>query len=746
MPRPAANPREKLLTPVQFLKGVGPQRAELLNRLGLKTAADLLFFFPRDYQDASRLVRIADAVDGELASVCGTVEEVDLHNTGPGRTYLGVLLRDESEYLRAVWFNQPWMRRRFFRGQRLVLTGVVNINGLRPEMHHPDVTQLADDEQPGDGQILPVYPLTEGLRQHHLRKIVGGVLAECDSLLEETFPEDYLAEHNLLPIQAAIRGIHFPEDEAHLQRARRRLVYQELLTLQAALALRKKSLAADYVAPRLTTTALIDARIRDRLPFDLTGDQQQAVQEITADMDREVPMNRLLHGEVGSGKTAVAVYAMLVAVAGGHQAAVMAPTEILAQQHWQTLGALLNPAATNVSAEIASPNAPSRVRLTLLTGGLTPAQRRDALATIAAGETDIVVGTHAVVSDDVQFANLGLVVIDEQHKFGVRQRAMLRRPSEQANAGNDPKNRLPHTLLMTATPIPRTVTMTLFGDLDVSTIRHAPAGRQPVKTYLVVAPSDEGAAGVAQPEPLAERISTSHEKWWQFFREKLRAGRQGYVIAPLVDAPGDLAASDEAASVAATFEHLANGELADFRLDVVHGRMSAAEKQTVMEAFRRGATDVLIATSVVEVGIDVPNATLMTILDGQRFGLAQLHQLRGRVSRGDYPGMACVFATTDNPQALRRLEAFAKSDDGFEIAELDFQLRGPGDLLGTRQHGLPPLRIADLQRDTALLEETRRDAWLLVDDHGQWHSPAFARLRAMVQRRYGKSLELGDVG
>ena len=714
--------RNKLFTPVQFLKGVGPQRAELLNKLGLKTAADVLFFFPRDYQDASRMVKIAEATDGDMVSVCGTVEEVELRNTGPGRIYLGVLIRDETEYLRAVWFNQTYMRRRFQDGQRVVLTGTVTINGLRPEMRHPAVSQLADDEEAGDGQILPVYPLTEGLRQHQMRRVVSNILDETVPLLEETFPDDYLSQHKLVGIEQAIRNIHFPQDEAQLEQAQRRLIYQELLTLQAALAWRKKSLSEKYVAPRLETTALIDARIRDRLPFELTEDQQQVVKEITADLARDVPMNRLLHGEVGSGKTAVAVYAMLVAVAGGHQAAVMAPTEVLAQQHLQTLGALLNPAALNVQTDNTSPNAPSRVRMTLLTGSLTPAQRRDALSTIAAGETDIIVGTHAVVSDDVQFAKLGLVIIDEQHKFGVRQRAMLR----QANETEEGKPQMPHTLLMTATPIPRTVTMTLFGDLDVSTIRHAPPGRQPVQTYVV---------------PHSEEAVDKRTKWWDFYRNKLRQGRQGYVIAPLVDQAGD-----EAASVAAMHENLANGELADFRLDVVHGRMSAAEKQTVMDAFRAGNTDVLIATSVVEVGVDVPNATLMTIEDGQRFGLAQLHQLRGRVSRGSQPGMVCVFANTENQKAIERLEAFAETADGFEIAELDFQLRGPGELFGTKQHGLPPLRIANLQRDTELLEETSRDAATLVCDDELWNSPAFERFRQMVERRYGKSLDLGGVG
>ena len=736
----------------------------------------MLFNFPRDYQDASRLVAIAEAEDGELVSICGTVEEVELRNTGPGKTYLGVLVKDDTEHLRAVWFNQPYMQRRFFNGQRLVLTGTVNINGLRPEMHHPAITQLGDDEAAGDGSILPVYPLTEGLRQHQMRKIATHVVDEYGPLLEETFDDAFRGQHNLLAIEPAIRGVHFPSDEEHLESARRRFIYQELLVLQLALALRKRSLETDFVASRLTTTALIDARIRDRLSFDLTEDQQQAVKEITADMDRAVPMNRLLHGEVGSGKTAVAVYAMLVAVAGGHQAAVMAPTEVLARQHWRTLNELLNPAQANVQGGV-STNAPSRVRLTLLTGSITAAQRRDALAAIAAGETDIVVGTHAVVSADVQFANLGLVVIDEQHKFGVRQRAMLRQGSKESSSsgrghgegstfepsppgrrqGEGSRQMLPHTLLMTATPIPRTVTMSLFGDLDVSTLRHAPPGRQPVNTY-VISPGD--AENTLSDSP------HSRGRWWDFFRQKLREGRQGYVVAPVIEQrevsasdgphPGPLANNEEGvgegdtrdnvASVAAAFENLSNGELADFRVDLIHGRLNPAEKQAAMDAFVRGDTQVLIATSVVEVGVDVPNATVMTIEDGHRFGLAQLHQLRGRVSRGTQPGYVCIFANTEDAEAIKRVAALAETTDGFALAELDFQMRGPGDLLGTKQHGMPPLMIADLHRDTDVLEETRTDAWALVNDQAAWKSDNFARLREMVHRRYGKSLALGDVG
>jgi len=409
-----------------------------------------------------------------------------------------------------------------------------------------------------------------------------------------------------------------------------------------------------------------------------------------------MPMNRLLQGDVGSGKTVVAVYAMLLAVAHGYQAAMMAPTEVLARQHALTLDRML---------------AASQVRRAQLTGGLTAAQRAALLQLIAAGEVDLVIGTQAIIQEDVSFGKLGLVVIDEQHKFGVRQRAILKQ------AGADP-----HYLVMTATPIPRSVTMTLFGDLDVSTLRDSPPGRQKINTYLA---SDDQRA-----------------KWWDFFRRKLREGRQGFVITPLVEESEAV----ESVSLAETYEKLANGELEAFRLGLLHGRMTPAEKDAVMADFRRGEIQVLVATSVVEVGVDVPNATLMTIEGGHRFGLAQLHQLRGRISRGKFPGFCCVFGDPQTEDSRERLKAFVASTDGFELAETDFRLRGPGDVFGTKQHGLPPLRIADLLRDQSLLEEARRDAHDLVTADPGLSSEEHAKLRRMMLVRYGKALDLGDVG
>ena len=697
LPQRERTPVEMLATPAVYVRNVGPQRAELLARLGIHTARDLLFCFPRDYQDLSDLRTINELNADKVQTVRGRVEEIDGYTTREGRSMVGVLIQNQGEYLRAMWFGQPFMRDKFKVGQQVQFSATPRLRGGRWEMAHPRVTWLDDDEKEPDTKLLAVYSLTEGLSQYHMRRMVSAAVADFGHVPEEVFSESLLREFQLLPLAEALPAIHAPRDAEQLAQSHRRFVFQELFVLQLAISARRFQQQVGFRAPELPATAQIDARIKRLFPFELTTDQQQAIAEVAADMALDRPMNRLLQGDVGSGKTAVALYAMLLCVAHGYQSALMAPTEILARQHARTLQSLLEA---------------SRVRHRLLVGGLPEAERNQTLGGLAAGTIDLVIGTHAIVQDAVEFTKLGLVVIDEQHKFGVRQRAALRRGDT-----------APHYLVMTATPIPRTVSMTLFGDLDVSVLREMPPGRQPVQTYLVE-PDQRG-------------------RWWDFVRSKLREGRQAFVVVPLVEESEHVSA----ASVSQAYERLTNGVLSEFRVGLVHGRMTPTEKEQAMAEFRDQKTQVLVSTTVIEVGVDVPNASVMVIASPERFGLAQLHQIRGRVGRGAHPGYCGVMLTIDMAEPVReRLKAFAATTDGFELAELDFQMRGPGDLFGTQQHGLPPLRIADLQRDREVLEEARAEAQRLYKLDPGLRQPENARLRRQMITRYGAALELSDVG
>ncbi len=686
----------ELSTGVQFLKHVGPSRAPMLRRLGLATAGDVLFFFPRDYEQLGEQCQVDQLEEGAAASIVGTVSQIDTRRIGRRRQMLVVQVDDGSGRLSCTWFNQPFMRARFEVGQRVMISGQVKLRDEVWEMTHPRTIHLHEDESPPDTTILPVYPLTEGLSQFHLRRIISDVARQLGPTIEEIFPDGLLEEKKLLAIQPALEQIHHPQEMAEVEEARYRFVYQELLALQLALALRRWSLSRDRLAAELPATEKIHQRILGRFPFQLTTPQERVIAEISSDMARQVPMNRLLQGDVGSGKTVVAEYAMLLAVAHGYQAVLMAPTEILAMQHLRTLQQDLSQ---------------SQVRIASLTGSLSAADRRQTLAGLQDGTIDLVVGTHALGHEDVQFQGLGLVVIDEQHKFGVQQRAVLKKTAL-----------APHYLVMTATPIPRTVSMVLFGDLEVSLLESGPADQKQVQTRL------------AGP---AERTD-----WWEFYRRTLREGRQGYVITPLVDASNDA----QLAGVEQTYEALANGELEEFRLGLIHGRLPAKEKNRVMQQFAEGTIQVLVATSVVEVGVNVPNATIMTIEDGQQFGLAQLHQLRGRIRRGKHEGFLCVFADPATEESHQRLEALVEMNDGFKLAEVDFELRGPGDLFSTRQHGLPPFRIARLPADFPILEEARQDAREMLRQDPGLQDPKRATLRRRVLIRYGDVLDLGDVG
>jgi ATP-dependent DNA helicase RecG len=721
MSNSASNSMEKRLNqPIQFLKGVGPNRAGVLEKLELRTAADVLFFFPRTYQDFTELHQINELENDQFASIVGVVDDIDQLISSEKKHVLYVLIKQDQNYLRCVWFGQPFMLEQFRLGQRLMVCGKVKLLGGRFQMNHPKVTRLEGTEDAeAQRRLLPVYPLTEGINQRLMREIVARVVEEYTPLVQEAFPDSLRDRYSICEIETAIRQIHNPRNQTEVATAQSRLVFQELFILQLALAMRRHRVQHASVSPPLELTPKIRARISGRMPFELTASQVQAFQEIAADMGRNFPMNRLLHGEVGAGKTVVAVCAMMLAVAHGYQAVMMAPTEILAQQHLQTVSRLL-------------PN--SRVRIARWTGGMKAAERKATAEAIATGEADLIIGTQAVVASHLKFHQLGLVIIDEQHKFGVRQRALLKQ------TGHDP-----HYLVMTATPIPRTISMTLFGDLDVSTLQRTSGIGQRVHTYL--------------------GQESNRIQWWDFFRKKLREGRQGFVIAPRVgNNQDDCEPESEVASVSSDeisephvaskrlstaeqlFESLANGPLEEFRLDVLHGRQSTEEKESAMGKFVSGKTQVLVATSLVEVGIDVPNATLMTIESAECFGISQLHQLRGRVSRGQHPGYVCAFATRNDPDSNERLSAFASTSDGFELAEIDLRIRGPGNLFGAQQSGFPPLRIADLIRDTQVLYQAQQAARELIAQDPELNQPELSRLKQLVLSRYGKALEMGDVG
>ena len=706
-----------LATLIRDLPGVGSGRARLLRKLGLNTVRDLVFFFPRDYELPAPPASVMNLREGKPASLVGTITDAEIVSRTPGKSVFGAIVENETGAVRILFFNQPYRAEQLTFDRRVLISGEPKLNGLRWEFVHPKVTMLDEGDEIQSPQILPVYPLTEGVKQPEVRQLTREAVDAVADSLKEVMPDSlreaasealHLAGIQLgddsrspLPmINQAIRQLHRPDDEVNLAIARNRFVFQELLVMQLALAMRRRKLTTDLRAPPLAPTAIIKSRIIKRFPFELTSDQLQAIDEVGQDMGRQFPMNRLLQGDVGSGKTVVAIYAMMLAVANKHQAVLMAPTEVLARQHHRTLSKTL---------------AESRVRVGLLCGSLSAAERRETLAATASGEIDLLVGTQALLFD-LEFHKLGLCVIDEQHKFGVNQRVALR------SGGVDP-----HYLVMSATPIPRSIAMTVFGDVDLSTLKEKPPGRAEVNTYL----SRDG----------------WKDRWWNFVRRQLDEGRQAYVVAPRVESVQSTEEDGEdIASVEAIFSELGNDQLTNYSVGLLHGRMPNDEKQAIMESFAAGRIQVLVSTTVIEVGIDVPNATVMTIMGAQRFGLAQLHQLRGRISRGSHAGHVCVF--TDGPQSPEeneRLQVFEQTSDGFELAEADFQMRGPGDLLGKKQSGMPPMHIANLSEDISILSVAREMAQAMIDEDPELESEELAELRAQVLRRYGKRLELGDV-
>jgi ATP-dependent DNA helicase RecG len=671
-----ARPDDALAAPLQYLKGVGPRRAADLARAGLVTVEDLLYRFPIRYEDRSRLEPIASLKPSQSASVTGRIVSCGIRSTRrPGFKIFEALVSDPTGALRVVWLNQPFLRDVFDRGQQVILFGPVEMRGhggLQLTNPQYEILDAEDAETIHTGRIVPVYERSGSVTTKIQRKLVHDALERLPPDLPDELPESIRVRLRLPTRYPALLAAHFPPRDAPLHDlnrfatpAQRRLIFEEAFLFQMGLLARRR-VAAGESKP---STIRVDDRIRESarrvLPFRLTPGQRQALKEIVDDLQLSHPMNRLLQGDVGAGKTIVALLAALVAMENGLQVAFMAPTEILAEQHFLNISNLLRS---------------SRFRVALLTGRTGAAARREQLAEVESGAVHLVVGTHALVQGDVQFARLGLVVIDEQHRFGVLQRSTLRE-----------KSLHPDVLVMTATPIPRTLALTVYGDLDVSVIRDLPPGRLPVKT-------------IAKPESRRGEVEA-------FLKEQLAAGRQAYVVYPLVEESSkiDLKAATEMA------DHLAQAIVPEYRVGLLHGRLKPAAKDHVMQAFVAGEIQVLVSTTVIEVGVDVPNASVMIVEHAERFGLSQLHQLRGRVGR-DRRQSYCVLVYQPplSDEARGRLKVMTETTNGFEIAERDLQLRGPGDFFGTRQAGMPTFRTIDLARDHEMLDLAHREArsWL----------------------------------
>ena len=660
------------------LKGVGEAKQRALHEYGISDVLELLMTYPRRWVDRTNQQRVADAALGEEVLLVVEVRGVEERQMRNRRKMVNVRVGDGTGTLRITFFNQPWRARQLTVGLVVAIHGKVEDYRGSLQMTNPVVDLIGDRT----GRIVPIYPQSEKVRitTWELAALVDQALRRCESRgLADPLPIADQERLGLIGRFEALKSIHGPDSMADATAARRRLAFDELLRVQVELVRRKRELERTSQGIEHVVGGELVERFVGALPFPLTMAQRRAIDEIATDMASPQPMHRLLQGDVGAGKTIVAVAALLNAVSGGHQGALMAPTEVLAEQHGSGVKALLDGLVV-VDGDNLFGERPLRVEL--LTNRVTGQDRREVLAGLADGSVDIVIGTHALIQEGVEFGSLGAVVVDEQHRFGVEQRAALRAKSDGV---------VPDLLVMTATPIPRTAAMTVYGDLEVSALDELPPGRTPIATHWAAGPLSE--ANV-----------------WASVRDEVETGRQAYVVCPLIEESENL----EVASAEETFEQLAAGELSNVRVGLLHGRMSSAEKEATMEAFRARELDVLVATTVIEVGVDVPNATVMVVLDADRFGIAQLHQLRGRVGRGEHASTCWLMTTSED--ANPRIEALVASTDGFELAEIDLELRGEGTLMSSAQKGRSDLRLASLRRDRELIEQAREVAFQIIDD------------------------------
>ncbi len=689
-----------LSTPVQFVPGVGPARAILLNRLNIKTTADLIKHLPSRWEYHAGLISISQLPVDTLASTSGEVTTCRFIPGRAGKSRFILTLEDQTNRLDITFFNTPYLKNDIHPGMCLQVTGKVTLYDDHRQMINP-LWKIHTDEAPiiKDEHYQPVYPTTEDLPTSTINRIINNILPTLLPYIDDHLTDEFRESHILPTLSEAYRMLHSPANEDEIKIARRRLAYDELLLLQVGLAVKRYHTQNELIAQPLKHTKAIDSHIRSHFPFTLTDSQNSVIKEITNDLKHTVPMNRLIQGDVGSGKTVVALYALLLATASGKQGAIMAPTELLAEQHYLSITSMLKK---------------SNVNIALLTGSLTAKQRKTLHNQIENAEIDIVIGTQALLTASLQFSDLAVVVIDEQHRFGVMQRATIR-------SKNAHPNTTPHYLVMTATPIPRSLGLTIFGDLDISTIDSLPPGRQPIVTRVVT--------------------SEQSDDVYNYITNRVDNGEQAYIV---------LAAIDDSTlnikSVRSHAELLRKKHFPNHTVAIIHGQLKTDEREQVMGMFRDHQIDVLVATTVIEVGIDIPNASIIVVENAERFGLAQLHQLRGRVGRGTVKSLAVFIAQPTTDSAQQRMQAIATQTDGFTIAESDFLIRGMGDFFGTQQAGLPPLRIANIPDDMELLQLARRDAQQIVNNDPKLSSQKNLLLRARLLKQYRNSLALADVG
>ena len=685
-------------TPVQYVKGVGPARARLLDKLGIKTLGNMLYYFPWRYEDRKNLKTISSLTSGGQETTAGKVVSSSVITTPRKRMKIfELIIADETGQLKCRWFNQAYLKKYFTKDQKVILSGVVKGNpysGFGLEMDNPDFELIGnEDKLVHTARIIPVYNATEGISVKQIRTIMFNTIETYSSLISEYMPEDIIKRNNLAPLPWAVNEAHFPEEftdisvlNSGVSPAHKRLVFDEFFLLELGLAFLKKREALEKgISFKYSRTGLINDFLGN-LPFKLTNAQERVIKEIASDMKRDLPMNRLVHGDVGCGKTIVALFSILIAVENGYQACLMAPTELLAEQHFINIHKMVEALGLSVAL-------------------LTSSSKDKVLDNISEGKVQIIIGTHALIQEQVKFNNLGLAIIDEQHRFGVVQRATLR------SKGNNPD-----ILIMTATPIPRTLALTLYGDLDISVIDELPAGRKPINTRVFF-PSQK------------EQIHSS-------INNELSKGRQIYIVYPLIEESEKLDLKSAIDGAEAMKKKYPGNSVA-----LVHGKIKHDEREDVMARFKAGDIDILVATTVIEVGIDVPNASLMLIVHAERFGLAQLHQLRGRIGRGSYDSFCLLMAYPPfSEDGKSRLKAMESTGDGFRIAEEDLAIRGPGDFFGTRQSGIPDLRIANIVRDIKLLEGARNEAFRLAESEPDLES--YPALKEILHKKWMGRLEL----